>query len=261
MILYHYTTLSAMLSIFENQILWMSDSSTMNDPSEGKYIRSLIDNEIKNFFDGREIEAEWLEIELQMNKFYLTSFTSDGDNLNQWRSYADSGHGVAIGIYVNDEHVVEIPNRNGNATFSKCIYDENFQKSKIKEILDETHVSQADNKYQQAWQQLVNWSTIFKHPSYAYENEYRLIYSQQGIMPRRIIGLHAPYGHRKWRKGRYGLASYFEYKIDLKDIKRIGLGPNLFDESGSMIHEILSELAHDGHPIRPEIYKSKCPYR
>lgn len=262
MILYHYTTLSAMLSIFENQILWMSDFSTMNDPSEGKYIRSLIDNEIKDYRDVLRMEANWLDIELQSNKFYLTSFTLEGDNLNQWRSYADNGLGVAIGIDVNDEHILKIPNFTGNATFSKCIYEEDLQRRIIKDILDETHVSQDNNKYQKAWQQLARCSATFKHPSYVYENEYRLIYSQQGIMPKRIVGgLHAPYGLRKWRKGKYGLASYFDYKIELKDIKCIYLGPNLSDENGSMIHEILTELAPDGQPIRPIIYKSQCPYR
>jgi hypothetical protein len=106
--LYHYTDARGLRGIFESEQIWFTDYRHLNDPSEFlhglEFARDIasrlkqsadasaqffLDQFIKNF--RRETFDKGFE-------FYIASFSREGNDLGQWRAYADNGRGFAIGF-------------------------------------------------------------------------------------------------------------------------------------------------------------------
>jgi hypothetical protein len=106
-IIYHYTDAKGLKGILESGALWLTDIRNLNDPSELKHgfyhTVKILDRmaaegsspEIKQFAqrfrffssDNRLINAA---------HFFITCFSVAGDDLGQWRAYADNGRGFAL---------------------------------------------------------------------------------------------------------------------------------------------------------------------
>ncbi|MFZ3351214.1 MAG: DUF2971 domain-containing protein [Xanthobacteraceae bacterium] len=105
---YHYTNDAGLRGIIESGKLWFSDIFGLNDPSELRHgLAAAIDALKSRSSDERpEIAtfASCLErfdldggIEAAAH-FFICSFSGDGDDLGQWRAYADNGRGFALGF-------------------------------------------------------------------------------------------------------------------------------------------------------------------
>lgn len=98
MILYHYTSNEAFLSIIENRSIWLSNLQLSNDASEGRY---FID-QTKKFILEQQKDFTLYQKPLTFLREHCTalgiSFSEFGDLLSQWRAYADDGTGVSIGF-------------------------------------------------------------------------------------------------------------------------------------------------------------------
>lgn len=104
-VLYHYTSLSALLEIFKGRKIWATNAKFLNDTQEHSF---LIDAMARYFsykdcphasrshqfigFIKQNAEVPFIELP------YIASFSRDGDSLSQWRAYASGGNGVAIGF-------------------------------------------------------------------------------------------------------------------------------------------------------------------
>lgn len=106
---YHYTTLSALLSIVQHSALWATHIRYMNDTTEQKILWDLLrkraEARIKN---NQECNHEWLAGVLratenpQQTDVFAVCFSKDGgDRLSQWRGYSQ-GSGVSIGFNIYD---------------------------------------------------------------------------------------------------------------------------------------------------------------
>jgi hypothetical protein len=105
-LIYHYTDGSGLIGITRYGTLWLTDIFSLNDPSELKHgidiASSLInsiesDDEIVRFFAERFVKIVNEGIENIAN-FFVCSFSKDGNDLSQWRSYADDGRGYVLGF-------------------------------------------------------------------------------------------------------------------------------------------------------------------
>jgi DUF2971 family protein len=106
--LYHYTNDAGLAGIIESGRLWFSDIFALNDPSElrhGLYI--VIDLLKSRATDARpEIVTfasmfERFDLDAGIEAaghFFFCCFSADGDDLGQWRAYADNGQGFALGF-------------------------------------------------------------------------------------------------------------------------------------------------------------------
>ena len=111
-ILYHYCTASTLKAIVESGRIRFSDINMMNDFQESRMGYQLFEQaateilykrpkqprfaEIdKNFFD--KIDEFFSSLQLYLHPF-IACLTLEGDQLSQWRSYADDGRGFAIGF-------------------------------------------------------------------------------------------------------------------------------------------------------------------
>jgi hypothetical protein len=105
-ILWHYTTYEAFHCIVERMYVRASEISFMNDSKEYWFANEIIKSLFLEIEDDRNIAEtsrllstffppEWHR---NVAGVYVFSLTEDGDSLSQWRAYANSGEGVAIGF-------------------------------------------------------------------------------------------------------------------------------------------------------------------
>ena len=109
--LYHYCSLSTFYSIIKNRSIWLSDVSKSNDSQElvwaTRQCKSLV---LKKFLEyvermkanDRFIDTRFREFNKTFDQFesidaanslksWVFCLSEKGDNLGQWRGYADDG--------------------------------------------------------------------------------------------------------------------------------------------------------------------------
>src|SRR5262249_28668849 len=105
--LYHYTTVDGLYSMLQSGHVWVTDCFYLNDPSELRYgfdvVRSVATKMLRQKkFRRLESFVEHLPLtiqdKLEHGRVYVMSFTTKGDLLSQWRGYAATGGGYAIGF-------------------------------------------------------------------------------------------------------------------------------------------------------------------
>lgn len=107
-LIYHYTNDVGLRGILETGQLWLSDIFNLNDPSELTHGFSLaVDILKREAANGSEETKQFLESLENFSKperfmnagnYFICSFSSRGNELGQWRAYADNGRGYAIGF-------------------------------------------------------------------------------------------------------------------------------------------------------------------
>lgn len=130
-IIYHYTDDVGLRGILETGCIWLTDIFNLNDPSELSHGFSQVVNIMNSkAFHGpppSKLFAQQVEAFLTQGgigaaaHYFVGSFSSTGDDLGQWRAYADNGRGYALGFDAKElekaftkEGDVPIPN---NCTF------------------------------------------------------------------------------------------------------------------------------------------------
>jgi hypothetical protein len=116
--LYHYCSLETFYNIMKNRSIWLSDVSKSNDSKElawateqckkaviKKFLeysdRMKSNNDFihTRFRDFNRITDQFDSIDTKQTlKSWVFCLSEKGDNLGQWRGYADDGKGVAIGF-------------------------------------------------------------------------------------------------------------------------------------------------------------------
>jgi hypothetical protein len=108
-IIYHYTSDVGLRGILETGQLWLTDILQLNDPSELNHGLSIGINvlksmgadgspKLKKFAQLLAALAQGKELIQESAYFFVCSFSSSGDDLGQWRAYADNGRGYALGF-------------------------------------------------------------------------------------------------------------------------------------------------------------------
>jgi len=277
--IYHYTDDSGLRGILESGRLWLTDIFGLNDPSELRHGFLLAVETLKQIIGGKHSACDrfvekfamfdcrgWIE---NIAHFFMCSFSSCGDDLGQWRAYADNGRGFALGFdtkmledpFVNKDGVA-IPN---NSTF-RVAYDDtqlvNLYRQVMGGILDLAMkpagrgMGKECNLYMAELQMFLTLHTFraalfFKHPAYANEQEYRFLRGQSIDSPLPL----------KFRSRPYFLVKYQEF--DWRDsaggaLKQIVIGPAA-DEKKAL--RFASDCLRSFHPGDVEIVRSQIPYR
>lgn len=218
-LLFHYTNSGGMLGILNTSRLWATNFRFLNDASEVAYGVALFESIIKERLADtkKDIISEFLGRTLRTaNAFdgifdcYITCFCEHDDLLNQWRVYAESGGGFAIGLKSK-----EIGRRWGDRdpiqdfVLRKVIYDEREQKRLISEIIDST-VQALDEATEGATIEesvkliasccrfvrasIADYLICFKHPAFDVENEWRLCHIVSSNQQDHVLFRDGPYG-------------------------------------------------------------------
>lgn len=105
-IIYHYTDDSGLKGILETGKVWLSDIFSLNDPSELSHGFSIFIDALNSRANNGPPEnrtfaasvRSFLDRIQDSAQYFICSFSATGDDLGQWRAYADNGHGYALGF-------------------------------------------------------------------------------------------------------------------------------------------------------------------
>lgn len=108
-LVYHYTTAEGIKGILEGQSLWASEGFYLNDSSEMLFGRGTILGVAMRLYSDKEMPwslwssvqnafpRDWTLKSPHYERIFLASFSTEGDDLSQWRAYGGQG-GFALGF-------------------------------------------------------------------------------------------------------------------------------------------------------------------
>lgn len=99
--LFLYTSLASFLAIIQSRKIRFCELTKSNDRLEGRFISDslseyMIYQNVPNYI--RNCVFHILNRFIDMYAYYGFCMTSEGDDLGQWRAYADHGQGIALGF-------------------------------------------------------------------------------------------------------------------------------------------------------------------
>jgi hypothetical protein len=105
-VLYHYTSMAALLSIVDSERMRATHFRYLNDRSEIATMWKIVEKRLEERMAaggsavavGRLREVLDALKKRNISNEYVASFSEKGDDLSQWRSYYRSGGGVSLGF-------------------------------------------------------------------------------------------------------------------------------------------------------------------
>ena len=210
-ILYHYTNAHGLYGMIKSNKIWASSYRYMNDSQEFDYCFDLIE-EIYSKPDtyplrsniSDQIFAEHLrrkKWDYESDCLFVASFSEEENLLSQWRAYAGSHSGYAIGFRKKELE-------NGGARLVACEYNKERQKSVLKGLIDKDlpvlrasfekglkkqgkkeHPDLEDyfKNVDMTVLKIAQVATSFNHKSFCEEKEWRLVVGPGDIPSERIL--------------------------------------------------------------------------
>jgi hypothetical protein len=200
--IYHYTDDTGLCGIIEHGTLWCTDVVYLNDPSEIKYGVSIAADTLAAHASGASLAEQLFSRDFRRYETnaegvahaFVCSFSTRGNDLEQWRGYGNNGRGYAIGF---DGKILEtaftqearqpIPE---HMTFPVC-YDEAKLRDIYRQLIAKVipliivpaTMGLSDAIVEAYMQELgislalqvFRTALFFKHPAYVNEQEYRFM--------------------------------------------------------------------------------------
>ena len=193
-IYYHYCSVDTFFNIMQTSTIRLGNPLFMNDSAEMIWLLELLKNYVAKNRNCPEILKRWDQIKQMINKLlqridvpFIFCLSKGNDVLSQWRSYADDGKGVAIGIDVNRLLKLDTELLVGK----DIIYDDKEQmklleQKKLDDSLDDfieelEMVLQGENeteiysKVRKVASYILNEAIICKNPAFEEEREFRIL--------------------------------------------------------------------------------------
>lgn len=188
-LLWHYTNWAGLNGILKAGKLWASHISYLNDSNELRHAVKLFQSVVDEQFADPLVLSWENDIQDQLNNsegldVCVTSFSKDGDDLSQWRGYANPSPGFALGF---DKSVLEGIAKAAKSRLVACEYDRRKQTERLRAIVrsfwTKYQAQPGDEKRAKVlpslkWKLLQDFASLapeFKSASFARENEWRLI--------------------------------------------------------------------------------------
>lgn len=259
--LYHYTTSSGFLGIFNHfpdgpAELWASEIRYMNDASEFFHGIKIIQEQAKKLFndESNEMKRGILKnicerIHTLEGPIFITSFCEEDDLLSQWRGYSGET-GYSIGWDFNQLKTASQPN---DWVLARCIYDSEAQ-SKATMHYIRYHLNHwfdvriKNEPYLEPYSEfyfgvaLRRFIPLLKHSSFSEEKEWRLISAWPVRAEKNVLeellkvddlasALKSLMKNQDihYRPGRSGIIPYVNFKLESKNKfspVSIRIGPN-----------------------------------
>lgn len=297
-IVYHYCSLEAFKSIIENECLWLCDVEKSNDSAERVYFENIMLEQIDRYAEDlkskndddkeRALQALQLVKEAMQNRTikrypaHTCSFSYNGDQLSQWRGYADDGYGIAIGFRGSLLYQLLPPD-----TFQRINYSYPQAQTKCQDILDSAFDYCKENEGDSSLAsycstfgmiviaQLDRNCVFFKSKAFSEEQECRIAIHIQGRyyeaqnhsfslppdkIPQSYRGSNLELSDEKFRVAQHKLSSYVELSFsDAKEvIAKIILGPKCLAEEKDIRHFL---ECNDCRAEYIQIQSSEATYR
>jgi hypothetical protein len=183
--LYHYTSQHGLLGIAEKRKLRATDIRYLNDSQELELALVLAKQYMgKEQNSGEQKRARFAEkvltalemLDAEKFRVYVASFSSQGDQLSQWRGYCPTGAGFSLGF--NRDDLVIIATGQG-FSLVPCLYCEDEQSKLISELASTARETKTDVPPDKLFVLLlVKWAAAIKDKGFKEEEEWRLVSAQ-----------------------------------------------------------------------------------
>lgn len=203
--IYHYTTLTALQSILDNNEFWVTKSDFLNDKSEFQYTYDLFRNnflskitelsfrkKLINEFDA-QINEDNDTLKRPLDGYYIASFSTDADNLALWSEFSNA---VGYNLAIDAEPFI----RSFDKTImwhGKVVYNKEKQLLLLKEALEDAmtwrpeygNVKSLSDFFDNTPDNIIKYIALdlyaictvyemfFKQPEFYMEKEYRVVLS------------------------------------------------------------------------------------
>ena len=282
-ILYHYTSMAGLLSILETGRIRASHVRYLNDRSELAAIWEAVIKQLEMRRDSANTTEESaylcriieLATSKQLGNEFVASFSENGDDLSQWRSYCPGGAGFSIGFATEALRSQWVSDAAGGKP--------SFVGGQLLKVryLDEKAIVHLDSFIDAALQlasqlngmpgvsgqpiskeQVVPaWFSVFapayKHAAFRHECEWRMVLTKP----------HKPMPGQRFREGKSTMIPYVEVELNrntefkLSDkymVQKVVIGPTPNVELS--LEALRSLFASKGHP-EVSVEASSIPYR
>ncbi|MGN0642989.1 MAG: DUF2971 domain-containing protein [Huintestinicola sp.] len=221
--LYHYTSENGILGIFKKDkfILQLSKANSLNDKSEGKDFYKCLDDVCKEMLEEKKIDIDFfyainslytdkvgtiaekteysrsqiVHYRRMLNDskfdFFIMSFSTEKDCLPMWNYYTNAGtQGYSIKIDKKKlKSVIETKSEKygiSDFDFYNVIYSTDEKHRIIQERIEQAYFS---NRINTIVDMINEYQYLFKHTSFEYEKEVRLIIKVPKIKNQNCNGL------------------------------------------------------------------------
>lgn len=144
--LWHYTSYAGFQGIVTSKKIWATEYRFLNDREEFLHAKALAQRVLEeepeyvaDQFPAREYVRKAVELVFNTGHLHedrlhvmVASFSEEGDQLSQWRGYANDSRGVSVGF---DLRNIRPPSDLGTAvTFAPCLYKQDDKRALLKEV-------------------------------------------------------------------------------------------------------------------------------
>jgi len=233
--LFHYTDTKGLCGILDSGKIWTTKIQYLNDKSELSLALKYLNKEIDDQLSGKDkmrSDQELVDMKevietlaSQKTNVSVASFSSQGDQLSQWRGYCNIGTGYSLGFDSQRLLTKLIENKN-EYYLAECEYQEENHRLMAKELVDSSvsvvNILQHPNYGKPPFydwtfvQSVLFLAPMIKSEKFKEEQEWRLISSPLSLK----------YENAKFRSGNYSLIPYWEFNIGIMDaLTSIVIGP------------------------------------
>lgn len=278
--IYHYTNLDAAIKIIEKKKLWASHFNYLNDEQEITHTYNLIEKAITDLGEGY-LDPDYQKLlSTFKSDVFLCCFSSDGDDLSQWRGYGDDANGISIGFSADNlvqnnkphqfDHLPSFKIKPPGYFLRKVNYDVGTTIEIIQHIISSYYMhwesAKRNGKMKEIFQGFLEYdmrkvAILSKTPHFSAEKEYRMVgtYDNVTFDNNEIDQYDFEQTELKVRASSKKLIPYHEIKFN--SIKEIIIGPKLksnYPLIKDSLHRLFKTL---GIHQLPEIKLSEISYR
>jgi len=137
---YHYTSPKGLIGILKNKTIWATNIRYLNDFNElheASNAAESILSDMLNSASGSEnglLKKMFENVGTAASRYYVSSFSADGDSLSQWRAYCPPTGGYALGI--PSAQLATLAEKK-EWLFVKCVYKPSKRDSIIREVIED----------------------------------------------------------------------------------------------------------------------------
>jgi hypothetical protein len=248
--LYHYTNAAGLEGILDSKTIWATQFDFLNDRSEFFYAADVIKERLGERGDdfGSTVKSidEIVKTMLTL-PHYVASFCEHSDLLSQWRGYAQTNDGYAVGFRFQNLLRKQDPKR--GVQLAQLIYPRAEQNRCVDLVLDavrktvEKSTGKANEFGLLATLNLLPFLHRFKHELFSGEGEWRLIGSADDVTP------------EKFRIVRGHFVPYIAFPLEADDIDVIVQGPGTYRAGNKEAIERFAKL----NGFTPTVISSELP--
>lgn len=185
--LYHYSTMDGICGILRSSEFWLSDVCAMRDFKDGRYWLGVFSEVINRKSVPRFVRKLFCTTKTfglgQLWDQYIACFSTSNALDHQWKEYADESRGCAI--EVSFKALANSADGGTRYAYFPTLYDKQLQRSYAERTVDAAIQLARDEEMSTSesrvyWEEYASFAfltcgTRFKDPTYAAEEEWRLL--------------------------------------------------------------------------------------